>query len=267
MELEALTRVMKQARKAGITSDSSDTYVCKACQDTGWVRTIDDSYRQCSCMELKFIKLCWENYGVRPEEVKPLREYAAYNKVCAAAKTMAAGYIKEFKDIAQRENNWFGLFGQPGAGKTHIAIAVGAALLNREDKPVKAVYMPYLEVMRELKANTQDDEYYINLLGRYKRADLLIIDDLFKDKVKNGRICSELTKADINHIAPLLNHRYYKKLPTIISSECTPYMLVDLDEALGSRIMQRCDENYVIFSGKEFNYRLRKFQKQSELKA
>jgi len=38
-------------------------------------------------------------------------------------------------------------------------------------------------------------------------------------------------------------------------------MLLRLDEALGGRILERCDENITIFTGSEHNYRLKKFEK------
>jgi DNA replication protein DnaC len=123
----------------------------------------------------------------------------------------------------------------------------------------KVVYMPYLEAIRELKSNAMDDEYYNKLSNRYKRAEVLIIDDLFKDKVKKGKLTGEITPADMNHIYPILNVRYSNKMPTLISTECTPQMLMDLDEALGGRILESCGKRFGSVFDKECNYRLREF--------
>ena len=244
-----------------MTSQSLVTYKCKECSDTGWVKTNDNSYRECKCVEINFIKGCWENYGVKPEEVKPLKDYIAYNKICASAKRKAAKYIENYSDVSATENNWFGLFGQAGAGKSLIAIAIGAALLNMEPKPKRVIYMPYIEAIRELKVNVLDDESYIKLLTRYQKAEVLVIDDLFKDKIKSNKVAYELSEADIKHIYPIINYRYFNKMPTIISSECTPNMLLELDGALGGRILERCDDNITVFVGAEFNFRLKKFEK------
>lgn len=227
-----------------------------------WVKTENNTYKRCSCAELDLLRRCWENFGVRTEDVKKLKDYMAYDNITASAKSKALDYVKEFTEkYIKVDDNWFGLFGQPGAGKSHIVIAIGAALLNRESKRVKAVYMPYLEAMRQLKSNVLDNECYLKLSTRYQKAEILIIDDLFKDKVKKNRLVGELTEADMKHIYPIINYRYFNKLPTIISSECTPKMLLDLDEALAGRILERCDENIIIFSGGKYNYRLRKFEK------
>ena len=244
-----------------MTSQSTVTYKCKQCSDTGWLETEYNCYKKCSCVEIDYIKSCWANYGVRPEAAKTLEEYIAHNKISALVKQKANKYVLEFSEVRAKENNWFGIFGQTGAGKSHVAVAIGASLLNRAEKPLKVVYMPYLEVMRELKTNVLEEEYYVKLLTRYQRAEVLIIDDLFKDKVKRSKVAYELTETDIKHLYPIINFRYLNKLPTIISSECKPDMLLDLDEALGGRILERCEDNITIFSGEENNYRLRKFQK------
>lgn len=146
--------------------------------------------------------------------------------------------------------------GQPGAGKTHIVLAIGKALL---DKKISVVYMPYLEVIRELKALAMYQEDYDRLVNRYKKAKVLIIDDLFKDKVKKGKILYELNESDIKHIYPILNYRYLNYMPMIISTECTPEMLLDLDEALAGRILETCGKRFSIVFKENCNYRLNKF--------
>ena len=244
-----------------MTSQNTVTYSCRQCSDTGWVETENNCYKKCSCVEIKHIKSCWTNYGVSPEAVKTLEDYVAYNKISNLVKEKAKKYMLDFSELRAKENNWFGIFGQTGAGKSHVAVAMGASLLTREDKPLKVIYMPYLEVMRELKTNVLEEEYYLKLLTRYQRAEVLIIDDLFKDKVKKNKIAYELTETDIKHLYPIINYRYFNKLPTIISSECKPDMLLDLDEALAGRILERCEDNITIFNGEENNYRLRKFHK------
>ncbi|MCS4463373.1 ATP-binding protein [Clostridium botulinum] len=98
-----------------------------------------------------------------------------------SARDKAVKYIKNFENIKDTKENGFGLFGQPGAGKTHILLSIGAALIT---KGIEVIYMPYVEVMRELKATAMDNEYYIKLSSSYMKAKVLIIDDLFKDKLK-----------------------------------------------------------------------------------
>lgn len=251
-------------RQKSMTSQNMEVSCkCNICKDTGWVLG-ENGYKRCTCYEKERIERLWKNFGVNPNEVKRLNEYVPFDSLTTKAKEKAFQYIKSFDEIKSMRENSYGLFGQAGAGKTHIVIAIGAALLN---KNIKVIYMPYLETIRELKANSMDDEYYLKLSSRYSRAKLLIIDDLFKDKVKKGQIIRDrygstgLTEADMKHIYPILNYRYINYLPTLISTECTPNMLLDLDEALAGRILETCGNNITVFKGTNYNYRMKKFMR------
>lgn len=239
---------------------SGASYSCNICKDTGWQLTEHGTYKRCGCFEKDYFKRLWNNFGVNAEEAKKLNEYSAYDNVTSTAKEKAENYIKSFDEIRLTRGNSYGLFGQAGAGKSHIAIAIGAELLN---KNIKVIYMPYLEATRELKSNVLDDKYYTKLISHYKQAEALVIDDLFKDKVRNGELIKGacITESDMKHIYPILNYRYFNNLPTIFSTECTPTILDWMDEALAGRILESCGDNIVIFKGKQYNYRMRKFIK------
>ncbi|AZV57937.1 MerR family transcriptional regulator [Clostridium sp. AWRP] len=245
-------------------------YKCKICCDTGWIET-KEGYKRCSCYEKERSARLWKKFGVNPVEAKRLSDYVPYDCLTLRVKKRAIEYIKNFNNISFKKENNFGLFGQSGAGKSHIVIAIGAALLNCKN-PVQVIYMPYLEAMRQLKANVNDDEFYLKLLSRYNKAKLLIIDDLLKDKVRNGQLIKDkygnkvgLNEADIKHIIPIINYRYFNHLPTIISTECAPDMLIELDEALAGRILEPCGDNIMFFKGVQYNYRMKKFIKKDRM--
>ena len=244
--------------KTNGTSTASSSYKCTECKDTSWIEK-DGAYTRCSCYTEEYLSRLWENFGVKIKDIKPLKEYKPYNDLTEKARDKAVDYIKSFEDIKDTRENGFALLGQPGAGKTHIVLAIGKTLL---EKKISVVYMPYLEVIKELKALAMYQEDYEKLLSRYTRAKVLIIDDLFKDKVKKGRITAELSETDMKHIYPILNYRYLNYLPTIISSECTPNMLLNLDEALGGRILETTGPRFSLTFKGDCNYRLRKFAKE-----
>lgn len=247
-------------KASGISTNSSN-YKCSKCKDTSWIEK-DGAYTRCSCYTEEYLSRLWENFGVKIKDIKLLREYQPYNDLTKKARDKAADYIRSFEDIKDTRENGFALLGQPGAGKTHIVLAIGKALL---EKKISVVYMPYLEVIKELKALAMYQEDYEKLLSRYTRAKVLIIDDLFKDKVKktkDGIKVTELTEVDMKHIYPILNYRYLNYLPTIISSECTPNMLLELDEALGGRILETTGPRFSLTFKGDCNYRLKKFMKE-----
>lgn len=245
-------------RTSGVSTNSNKEYKCNTCKDTSWIGK-DGAYIRCSCYTEEYLNRLWENFGVKIKDIKLLREYDPYNDLTQKAKEKAVDYIKSFDEIKSTRENGFALLGQSGAGKTHIVLAIGKALL---EKKVSVVYMPYLEVIKELKALAMYQEDYEKLLSRYTRAKVLIIDDLFKDKVKKGRVAAELSETDMKHIYPILNYRYLNYLPTIISSECTPSMLLELDEALGGRILETTGKRFSLTFKDNCNYRLRKFMKE-----
>lgn len=130
-------------------------------------------------------------------------------------------------------DGWFAALGSVGAGKTHICTAICGELLNRG---IGVRYMLWRDESTRIKAVANDAEEYDRLISPFKRARVLYIDDLFK--TRRGE---ELRAADINLAFEILNYRYCdKKLVTVISSEKTMGELMKIDEAIGSRIYERC---------------------------
>ena len=99
--------------------------------------------------------------------------------------------------------------GQVGSGKTHLAIAISNLLL---DKGIGVIYMPYRDSITNLKQSILDEENYQREISKYKNAQVLLIDDLFK-----GRI----TESDVNIMYEIVNYRYFKNLPILTTSEKT----------------------------------------------
>lgn len=245
--------LVDQLKKLREKSQQKDIkHNCEICRDTGWIVTgigENSVYKKCACRIKQENIDSWRRFGLDPSKVKKINQYIVDNDTRKKAKEMAVNYIKTYEPTKSI------LFaGNPGAGKSHLSIGIGAALL---EKGVAVIYMPYLEIIRELKANSMDNEYYLRLIGKYYNAKLLIIDDLFKDKVKNGKLVGTLSESDIKHIYSIINYRYNNMLSTVISTELLPQQLIELDEALAGRILEMCGNNIVTFEGKQYNYRLR----------
>lgn len=152
-------------------------------------------------------------------------------------------------DFVNKSNlgNWFFIGGQVGSGKTFICTAIVTKLV---EKGLDAHYMQWREESTELKMNMQDTEFYNNTLNKLKTIKVLYIDDLFK----GTKVPSE---ADIRLAFDLINYRYINKLITIISSEMTLNEIVNVDEAIGSRIFQRSkDYTTNLAHNKSINLRL-----------
>ncbi|MCT8978575.1 ATP-binding protein, partial [Clostridium sp. CX1] len=124
------------------------------------------------------------------------------------------------------------------------SIAIGLNLLA---KGFHVIYMSYRDEILKLKQNILDEEYYASCIRKYKSAEVLIIDDLFKGKIN---------ESDINIIFEIINYRYMKNLPIIVSSEFTSERLLYFDEGVGSRIIEMCKDYIIEMEGRESNYRI-----------
>lgn len=158
----------------------------------------------------------------------------------------AIDYFKSFESIKKSRNNSISLLGQPGCGKTHLLMAIANNLIVK--KQVAVQYFPFVEGFDDLK---NDFTLLEKKTQRMKRVDVLFIDDLFK-----GREFP--TSFQVEQMFGVINYRYLNCKPIMISSELTVDELCDIDEALGTRIYQMCQDFTVVIKGdrKILNHRL-----------
>ncbi len=136
------------------------------------------------------------------------------------------------------------LCGQVGAGKTHLGTACSMRLI---EQGIPVIYMGYREEMTALKARVMEPDLYNREINRFKKAEVIFIDDFLKGK---------LTEADLNIIYEIINYRYNNNLPVILSTEKTLDDLVNFDEATASRLIEMSRGHIIVFEGKKLNYRL-----------
>ena len=143
---------------------------------------------------------------------------------------------------AESPEGWFCLSGTPGTGKTHLCTALCGLLMERG---FQARYMLWKDVSTKAKAVVNDNEAYQELVEPLKSVRVLYIDDLFKtgkavNRVTGQREAVSPTTGDINLAFEILNARYCdSRLLTIISTEMSLGQILDIDEAVGSRIVER----------------------------
>lgn len=158
------------------------------------------------------------------------------------------------KFVKQDAFRWLYISGQPGCGKTHLGTAVCGDFLAR-GQPTR--YMTHRELINTMIASQNDADYY-DIVKEYGTVAVLYLDDFFKP-VKNDR--GEVTRptaAEIKHTFEVINMRLVRNAVTIITSERSLMEVCDIDEALGSRIKQRCGEFTMdILRKPGRNYRMR----------
>lgn len=165
-------------------------------------------------------------------------------------------YVKKFDSIKNLRNNSIAFLGQVGAGKTHLSIAIANEFMKRN---IGVRYMQYREDITRIKQVAMDEESYAKEINKYKNATVLLIDDLYKNATHRTRAGYEvLNDADKRAIFEIVNYRYFKNAPMIISSEYLINDIIDFDEGIGTRITEMCKGHIIEFQGQELNYRLHK---------
>lgn len=223
----------------------NDDYNCDKCCDLTFVFEGNTAI-PCECRAVIEAKNILKNSGISEEFRNKIFENYNYgfDSQCIDAFTKAREYVNNFDDIRDSRKNSILFMGQVGSGKTHLSMAIANNLI---DKGIGVIYMPFRDVITNIKQNIMDEEYYRRVVSRYKNAKVLLIDDLFKGSI---------SKSDINIMFEIINHRYFNKMPMIVSSEKSFNDLVDIDEALGSRIIEMSKDYIVEIKGKKLNYRI-----------
>lgn len=235
---------------------NEDGYDCPICKNRGDIAILEEYPAGCWRFKIKECKCAEIHRSIRRMEKSGLKniirdytfgKFEATEPWQKTIKEAAMAYAKE-------PDGWFFIGGQSGAGKTHLCTAICREFLLAGQQ---VIYMLWRDEVVKLKAAVNDYEAYGKSIERYKNAEILYIDDMFKTGRGQDGEKQVPTGADVNVAYQILGHRYNEKLPTIISSECTQDDILDIDEALGGRIVERAVA-FDIAPDRSRNYRVRK---------
>lgn len=235
--------------------DKEDGYDCTECRNKGYVAkvvehngTYSHCFADCKCIPIRNSIMRMMRSGLKDI----IKDYT-FDKFIDSEPWQKS--IKSAAmDYANNPEGWFYMGGQVGAGKTHLCTAICREFLLSGRK---VLYMLWRDEIVKLKANVNDAEEYGKLIDKYKTADVLYIDDLFKTGKAADNSAQKPTPADINAAFEIINYRYNNPaLLTIISSELSEDELLDIDEAVGSRIYERA-KAITIGKDRARNYRIR----------
>ncbi len=159
----------------------------------------------------------FDNFVIDPQALKP-----AEAQSLEFALTMCARF-------AEQPEGWLLLEGTYGCGKTHLAAAVGNARLAKGEIVLFITTPDLLDHLRSTFGPSSETGYD-ETFDRIRNAPLLILDDLGAENA------SEWAQ---EKLFQLLNHRYSRNLPTVITTN------IDLD-TLDARIRSRLLDSAMI---------------------
>ena len=228
---DAIIRRSEENKVAAYNSmvppDDGTGVKCEECQGRGYVAFVSDktgrcTIRECKCRGTRLTVQRLKKAGIW-EQARRYR-LDSFKTDTPFRRTMKET-VERF--IQEPGGHWLALCGQSGAGKSHLCTAVFVELSHRYG--MAGQYFLWNRDGRALKAATMEDA--AGLWDKYKTAELLYLDDVFKDAQGD---------ADKRLSFELLDYRYNNGLVTIISSELTIDRMMALDQAIAGRIKERC---------------------------
>lgn len=243
---------MNQILKLSI--DKNDYIECEYCKNKLYRKTIEWNlystkrvmkldYERCNC---KDAQKYWNEYDMKKlqmlEEEKKLRMMQEFaNKVDKIIKNSKMSkrslnykfenfevnsnnkkVYQSLKDYSERfvnleERKGLILTGNNGVGKTHLACSIANELIKNG---IPIIYGTLINLLAELK-NTYDNDNNISemeIIKLYEKVDLLVIDDLGKEKPSEW---------GLEKLFTIINSRYENNLPVIITTNYDQNSLIN----------------------------------------
>lgn len=228
-------------------------YNCKQCLNRGYIMRAEEDGTttaiKCKCVDIRTSLKILERSGLEKLVRRSTFDmYQTPKEWQRTAKTLAQRYAKD------PDGKWFLAAGNAGSGKTHLCVAICREMMLRG---METRYVLWREIVARLRALTFRDAEYQSIMDEMKGVRVLYIDDFLKAGIDQKTGEPKITPEDINIAFEILNARYNdQSIVTVISSERSLEDMIEIDQALGSRIYERSKGFILKLDGKEKNWRM-----------
>lgn len=272
------------------SSNKSDFIECEYCKNKlyrktiEWElydtkRTITLDYERCECNKAKEY---WNEYDLKklrmPEEerkIELMQEFSRkVEKIIKNSKMSKRNLNYKFENFepntsnqkvfnnlkiySEKLVNGIGkkgliLVGNNGVGKTHLACSIANKLI---ENGIPVIYGTLINLLAELRNSydTDNDISEMEIIKLYEKVDLLIIDDLGKEKPSEW---------GLEKLFTIINSRYENNLPVIITTNYNQNSLVQRlsingEEETAKSIISRLYEMCYLVKIDDIDHRIKK---------
>lgn len=217
---------------------------CPECLNRGNFMTLSEDgeliIRECKCMVQR--RYIW---AMREAGLGYMYERCTFDAYTTEQDWQANAKKRAMYYAAMPGNKWLQFSGNSGCGKTHLCTAICSALA-KQGRQVK--YVEWKRLLAKLQQTKYKETEQDALIREMQNVDVLYLDDFLKT-AGNAKPSDEA----LNYALEIINARYIRDKKTIISTEFMDKELIDFDEALGSRIVEKSFQIQVLRSqGRNF---------------
>lgn len=212
---------------------------CSICDDTGWKAIVDNGVprvARCDCWHQRLYESLLKNARIpRRYAHCEFTNFETHTDSQREAHRKAMRLVEQFPVV----DRGLLFFGDPGVGKTHLAIALMKEAIRR--KGARAVFYETRELLKLVRDtyNNQVEATELDVLRPVLEADLLVLDDLGREKK------SEWVEETLGLV---VNTRYSERRTTVVTTNLQDVdntdpssVALQLGLRIRSRLLEMCE--------------------------